>query len=155
MTELKKEFEFNLTTPIEFHATDGGSIKKGTFLLVRAPSTKQLREVSKIRQALCKVLVDTSKEQGRKSSEESKNVMKDEDSAAAGMLVLLSASDCDMYELLECFRRILLSDSCIVDNEAKLTDSLFEQMSEADFSALFGRYVYNFFMLSLMRKLSN
>lgn len=152
MTELKKEFEFQLTTPIEFHAANGGSIQQGTVLFVQAPSTRQIKEVAKLRQALSRALIEKANEQ--RGGDAAKNdEFQDEESASAGMLMILSASDCDFVELLDCFRRILVSDCCKINNEVIFRDSLFNKMSEADFTNLLGRYIYNFFMLSLMSKL--
>lgn len=151
MTELKKEFEFTLTTPIEFHAANGGSVHQGTFLTVKAPSNKQLKDVTKIRQALYKTLFDSEINKHKESDLKKENVIDDEETGSSGMLVMILSSINDANELYECFRRILLSGCCKINDEVIFTETLYEKMSEEDCANLLGRYVYNFFMLSVMR----
>jgi hypothetical protein len=151
MSELLKEFNFNLTTPIQYHAKDGSALLDGTFLTVKAPSNKQLKDVMRLRQAVAKAAI----EQANKSHGDKKDMPSEEvsdESKASGILMLLLSSTDSLDILLDCFRRILVSGCCKLNDEVTFSDALFEQMYEEDFSSLFGRYLHNFFMRSLSQK---
>ncbi len=149
MSEFKSEFTFQLETPIAIH--EKGQITQATELLLKAPSNKQRHESAKLKQGFFRALKSMADAKGNvdtKSEVESETTI-----SGAEVMSVIMMSNVDLSEYQENFRTLLLNDACFV-NGVKLTNPMFDSLSDSDTERLMGEYVSNFLLASHLSKMA-
>ena|SRR3990167_9043702 len=148
MSEFKSEFTFQLETPVSYHA--GGNIVDGYELILKAPSNKQRHESAKLKQGFFRALKGMADNRGTVDTGEQK-----ESAAISGSEVMsvIMMSDVDLSDYQENFRQLLLNGACYVGG-VKLTQPIFESLSDSDTERLMGEYIANFLLASHLSKMA-
>lgn len=133
--ELKKPFEYAYK----------GETQEASFITLAAPTFKQMRHLTPIKQAFMASINEISKSD---IADDGKSDSDGEITAAGAMQVLYMWSGnlvAVQTEAQEMFRHIAQ-----IDGETKLTTPLMEKMDPDDFDGLLGEYIANFIAPSLM-----
>jgi hypothetical protein len=151
---MQREFEVRLDNPIEV-ASQGELITADTVLL-KAPTTRHRREASKIKSAC----MSAFRKIGESAPEEAKKAKESTDDSKLSAVELMAVmSQCDedgtlMAPLFDAFRDMLLQGCGTISGE-KITIKLFDDMALDDMENLFGEYVINFLLSSLLNSKHN
>ena len=138
------EVTYELTKPFEY-AYKGDTPEAG-FITLAAPTFKQMKHLTPIKQAFMSAINEISKSD---VSEAGKADDADDEITASGAMQVLYMWSGNLVgiqtEAQEMFKHIAL-----IDGETKLTTPLMEKMAPEDFDGLLGTYIANFIAPSLM-----
>jgi hypothetical protein len=140
---IKTEFEFNLTSPVEYHK--GGDSIPCHILVLHAPSYKNRKYTTKLKQSFMRAIKDMQKTNEPVAAQEQSN-----DIDGVGVAGLLLMSDVDLNECYEDFKMILLHGGAFVEPDIPMTDLHFNQLMDDDLELLLGEYIANFLIPSWM-----
>lgn len=159
----KTEFEFNLLSPIEYHA--GGRAASAQALRVKAPTFKSSSYVAPIKQA---ILISAKAQANAMSEEERAKLMtqyndaqkkakeetpsettaaeKHEAEVQYSISLLAGCSDVSLDTVLKAFAKLLSEGTAFIDDESKtpLTMDLINRFSYEDVERLLGEYIVYF-----------
>ena len=138
-----KTFEYTLSDPVKFHK--GGSTEETTLLVFQAPSAKNRRKVSRLKQGFMQA-VSSIKAEGTDAKKEGKA----EDIKPQEILSVLQMSDIDYESYVETFFSLVTDGICKVDgSEVSLTGQMLDEVSCDDLDKIMGEYLVNFIIGSL------
>ena len=153
----QEELRFDLSTPIEYSVKGSGDLTSGDFILLKAPSHKNTKECSKLKQAFFRSLPTETPdpevvEKAREARRELQGEDEDDDVTFSGEeVIILIAKDknVELAEFLDVAKKLLTSGSVAeMEGETKLTHFMVDKMSYDDFERLTGEYVANFILAS-------
>lgn len=156
MSKLISTIRYDLKSP--FRYTNKGELVEGaSFVVIKAPTNKNLEDVSIIEQEYNKALLKAAtmfSEMQDKIGEEAKNKKADKEDPnadASSTVMLMQSGGADMSKCYKALQRILVSGTnedptCYIDDvKERLTTGLFESMSPYDTKIILGLYIQNFF----------
>lgn len=146
------EFEFQLSAPISVH--DKGQIIEAKALRLKPPSARNRVQTAKLKQAFYRGMTSLqSKIVDKGDKEKDKEVApENQEIKGADIINMILASDTDYGEFTDQFRVLLLTDCAFVaGSEQKLTQPLYDQISDRDLDLLMGDYFENFILGSSNR----
>lgn len=147
--EAKTEFNFTLVTPISY--SKGSDQLEATFILLKAPTTRNSRECAALKQAFFRAIPDTGKDEKPAKKEE-----KPPEIDGSEIIIMMAMSDrVDLADTMETARKLFSSGAgiALVDGEEKLTSTLIDRMSQDDFEQMTGAYLANFTLASALWKM--
>lgn len=146
---MTKEYEVELSTPISV-AIEGQAVE-AKMVLLRSPSAKNRNAASKIKRLCTQAITSLAKE----SDGENKKDATDEETTSSDVINALAAStgtSDDMFEQLFTLFHRLLTNGCGEVEGYKFTGAMFDELDYEDLENLFGEYVKNFLLSSLLMK---
>ncbi len=143
--ELKTELDFPLTSPI--HYSNKGELVEATFVRLTAPTSKNLKECSFLKQAFFRAMRDLPDTKG--DTDPSKDDIEGDD-----VMVMISMSNnVGLDEVLMVARRLFSSGVAQADGEVSLTGPTVDGMSMEDLEKMTGEYLVFFTLRSSLEKL--
>lgn len=147
MTECRYELKDQLQYSYK------GEMKTASFITMTAPSFKQLKDVTPIKQALMSAITEVSadtsiaeiagKEAGPAEPAEADGI------DAQTIMQLLYRWSGDLTAVMRKAESLFKSGAALIDGETMITNALLEKMSLKDFEGLVGAYLANFIVPSL------
>lgn len=138
--KLPDSFDFALTKAIKYQAN--GEHKEGQLLVLTAPNNKQHALRIKIKQAYSRAITSlhqsgffANAEKAEPKEKESEEITGDAVSA------VLYASEIDMVQLHDDFKRLICAGVCKVEDVEPMTAYIYEQLSCDDTDRLLGEYL--------------
>ena len=135
---------YELDTPFDY-AHKGEKIE-ASFIELKAPTSRNMRECAFLKQAFFHSLPD---DKGEEDGE------KGDPSAVSGSQVISMmylSHDVDMVPVLGHAKELFTSGVAMVDGEEKLTKPLMDTLSQIDLENMLGDYLINFIVASALRK---
>lgn len=154
---MQTETRVVLSTPIEYAGKDG-NIHRGTFVVLRAPTSAAFRVALKLKQEMVRAIVAESRRAAvapaapkaldPEPAAESAEPKPDERPTGEDALRMLMASEADLVGLGEGVRDLMsVHGVALLDGEVRMTDLLIDRLSLADFESIVGEYL-NAFLLA-------
>lgn len=151
LQDLVTEVNYVLTTPFEY--AQGGDTPAASFILLKAPTTRHLKECAALEQSFRRAHAALVKDQ-----EQSLNLNQDQNTSTKDdskteteitgddILGLMSASmDVDFPEVLGVARKLFLNPGvAFIEGETQLKQVLMERISLLDLKGMLGTYLVNF-----------
>lgn len=140
------------------HPTDGKF--EASFVLMKAPSVRNLKSVSKLKQAFTRAISEvqnknkSNEPQTPKHSDDGESNNDDEQMDSESIIAILESSNEDMDQITVWFQQFMVSSQLFwVEGEAKvpMTEKLVQQLSIPDFYKLMGDYLLVFILASLLK----
>lgn len=149
--EIVTEIQFHLKTPISY--SNSGEIVDGSFITLKAPSSRNSKECAKLKQAFFRSI-----DQNAEVDESSKQAAAEgtSENSADGVVIMLAMSkDVELDEVMDTARKLFTSGNNIamVEGEAKLTSPLIDKMTLEDFEQMTGEYMLRFILASALAKM--
>jgi hypothetical protein len=138
------EFNYNLINSLSYHSK--GEAADAQFITFRAPSSRNSKECSALKQAFFRALpmeAQTTRE------------VDNPDISGEDVITMIAISDVDLPEMLDIAKRLFTSGNniALIDGETKLTMNLLDQMSQDDLEGMVGSYMVNFILASSLEKM--
>lgn len=155
MTEFLKEFEFELSEPLEYH----GSKEECAVLKCYAPKGIHFDLVSKLKNIYMSVGMEVAsmtaqlrkdasniEENETKDKDEGNDEDSDEDGAKAVISIIYTCKDgAKIKNFFNTARALILSNGiCQYENKQQVRSGFLEKMPFAELEKLIGEYLYNF-----------
>lgn len=143
------EVDFPLTK--EFDYSHKGDTVSATFIKLTAPSAKQLKHCTELKQAFYRAMHEMQKDNPDKGEVEKTG---DEKLTGTEIIQMLFVSESvNMSSVLVNAIELLSSGVAMIDGEEKLTKPLIQEMSMDDLEGMLGVYLENFILRSLLTEL--
>lgn len=145
--DLITQIQYLLDTPVKY-AKDG-KMEEGIDLIIKAPSPKNLFDVTIIEQQFYQAMLKAN-ESFAGLAEKAKNVQKDEKTVSdgSGVFMILLTGNANIETCFNSLERILLAGGCSVEGE-RVTKIMWDEISIKDKKNILGLYVENFILGSL------
>lgn len=143
---MNSEVDFPLTTGVPY-AKNGEEVE-GVFIKLHAPSAKQLKECTTLKQAFFQAISAFQDREAPKT--ETKD---DANIDGEAIISALYMSDVDMVKVLLNAKELFVSGVALIDGEIKLTRPILDAMSQDDLEAMTGEYMANFILSSVLKNL--
>jgi len=143
---MTTEVNYTLSTPIEY-AYRGEQVE-GTFVTMKAPTSRNMSECAALKQAFFRALPqdDTVEADAREEGEA--------EITGEGIMTLITMSkDVELATVLVTGRELLTSGVALVEGEEKLTKPLLDKISQDDLEGMVGEYMANFILASALQRL--
>ncbi len=142
---LITKVDIDLDPPIKY-VCDGHTVE-ATKMALHAPTMRHIQYASKIKQSILRSCMDAAK--GRDNEEDTKN---DSKITGATLLFVLQSSNCDIEEVFADFKKLITSGLATMDDSnVELSGVMYDKLSLEQCEFIFGEYVENFLMGSLMK----
>jgi hypothetical protein len=156
-TQFKSQFEFILTTPIEYQGERDNPTTN--ILLLKAPANIHRDILDKIKPIVIDSFLSMSKKVSGSSQINPKESDKSKSNAAIGkgeILMSLAANN-KLVEVKKLFIELLTRGCCLVDKKLEATDWHISQINDVppvdDLEDLMGEYLENFLVSSWLKRL--
>ena len=143
---MKKEFTFLLEDEIQY-SKDGEFVKTKKLLLI-APSNKQRRDVIRLQQSFMQAIKSSM---NSFSDSKAKKTTGNETLKGDEIIAMLLMSEIDICAMLDSFRDLLLSGSCLLDGKVDFKEIHFDEISINDSQKLMGEFIANFLLPSVIQ----
>ena len=148
--ELVTEFNYDLVEKFKYALK--GEEAEASFITLQAPSSKNMKECSFLKQAFFRSLP--------KEKEEISSVLKDEakDKKITGdeiMMLIVMSENVDLINVLITARELFASGVALVDGETKVTKPILDSIKQDDLEAMVGAYMANFILASSIARMEN
>jgi hypothetical protein len=144
---------YTLKHPIKY--ANKGDHVEASFIELKAPTTKNLKECGFLKQAFFQTINSSSK--GATITEADIEVakeQKDENFSGAEIMMLLSgSSEIKFSAVLATAKELFTSGVAQIDGEEKLTKPISDIMSLEDFEDMTGEYLANFILASSLKSM--
>ena len=141
------EFRFTLSKPFTY-AMKGDELE-ATYITLTAPTSKNLKECSFLKQSFFRAMSDLPDAKGDQDA--SKDTIEGDD-----VMVMISMSkSVALEEVLVVSRKLFSSGVAFVEGEVPLTGSLLNGMTMEDLEKMTGEYMVFFTLRSSLEKLRN
>lgn len=152
MSNIKSEFTFTLTTPINY--SEGGKFVDAFELTLKAPSNKNRNECAKLKQGFFRALKDLeSMGKNKPDAKEEKAEPESDIDGDAILSIIMMADSVDYEKYQEAFRLLVTNGVCEISTTQKLNTDLYNNLSNADSERLMGDYLANFLLASQLQKM--
>lgn len=154
MEDVKKaddvtEITFNLTRAFSYGKE--GNLTEAQFITLKAPSSRNMTQISFLKQAFYRALPKGSSDDDHPEKETDKEEVNAEDI----MDIITSSPDVELSTVLVTARELFVAkDIALVDGETKLTKVLIDLMHPDDYFDMVGVYLKNFILASVVRKMN-
>lgn len=154
--KYETSFKHSLIVPFEYH--DKGGKIQAQEVTVFAPSNKIIPYTAIIEQEYAKGMISITQFNKGDRQEEQKaqqnETQKENTIEEIELFMTMIASGADMPKMYHTFRKILVSGTddkptCLIDNQQKMTEIMFESMSPKDTRILLGIYIKSFLGMPL------
>lgn len=151
MSDKISEFDYQLIDPIGYHYK--GEVIEGTFITLKAPSSKNTVECAQLKQAFFRAIP-----QSEGNVELSSSDKKEAEEALTGesIISLLSmSSKVDLSVVLLTAKKLFCSGIALMEGETKITAPIISEMSYDDLESMLGEYLVNFILASALKKMNS
>lgn len=153
---MQTETRVVLSTPIEYAGKDG-NIHRGTFIVLRAPTSAAFRVALKLKQEMVRAIMAEARRavlapEAPKSPEpepaaEGAEPKPAEKPTGEDVFRMLAQSSADLVALGEGVRELLSMHGVgLLDGEVRMTDVLIDRLSLSDFESVVGEYLGTFLL---------
>lgn len=144
--ELVKEFDFPLTTSIEY--SHEGQQKEAEFIRLTAPTSRNSDECAFLKQAFWR---SADRETSGGKVDDDKEV----DIKGQDVLIMMAMSEkVDLREVVQVAKHLFTKGKvATLDGEVPLTKPRIDEMSEDDVEAMLGEYLVNFTLASSLAQI--
>lgn len=154
--EIKREFEFTLSSPVSYQAE--GQAQEGRLLTLTAPSNKVRAQRAKLKEAFMMAIAEAGeqeKEQKAVPQGDQKDTVIEEDEFSEYVLMMLySSPKVNIVDMLEEFKGLMIhGQCCTIEGSVKMTAPIFDSMDADDCDRLLGEYMANFILASFLNKI--
>ncbi len=140
--EIKTEFRYQLSTPLKYHYR--GDEVEAAFIVLSAPTSRHMKECSKIKQAFMRAIPDSDADATGEGGDMSKVTGHE-------IMAMIAASDkVELGHVLDTAKKLFTSGLAMIEGETRLTSHLVDEMSLDDFELMTGEYIANFTLPSLV-----
>lgn len=140
---MNSEVRVMLSSPLKYGGKDG-TFREGTFVVLKAPSSRAYGLAIKIRQMIARALAADAR-RARAAGGAPPPADDAEPPTGSDWLAMLAASEIDLPALFDAVREILVRyELAMVDGEVPMTMPLLEALSLSDLEAVVGEYVATF-----------
>lgn len=152
MSKTKKltSFQYSLEVPIEYAYK--GDMQEGTFITVKAPTSKHMDDCADLKQAFFQSL-PTDKD-GAAEADDATSDTKDKLTGEAIMTLISMSPKVKLKDVLHTAKRLFTSGLAKIEGEEKLTTKLIDDMDQDDLEAMTGEFLLNFTLASALKKLN-
>jgi len=151
MTEYKTEIEFNLSSPVKYHA--GGKIEESYTLILKAPSNRVGRQCNQLKQGFMRALKGLADSSG--DVKVHNGDAKKQEITAEEIIEVLQMSEIDYSDYVETFKSLLTNKMAMVSNDIALNGVMFDELSIDDTDKMLGEYLESFLLVSQLKKLKS
>lgn len=148
---MKSEFQFQLSTPVKYHAK--GEEIEGSFITLKAPSYKQMDKCVPLKQAFYRVAAAAS---AAAEDDTSPQEPTDSDSPSEldsdTLISMFYQSSEDMVKIILHGVELFKSGIAQIDGSHDMKAHMIEQMSQDDLEQMIGCYMINFILASALNK---
>lgn len=148
------EFEFKLSREIQYH--DNGQACKAKKMLLRAPSMRQQKYASILKQGLQRAdsekqdnilksgILNFDIEKIKQLQNESQKSTSKKVSGKDIIELVCGSKVLDLNEFFDSFKDLLKDGACLVEGKIIITDAIFEELDYNEGLRLMGEYLANF-----------
>lgn len=149
MSESKKEINVKLSDELEYDYQ--GDKKQAEFITLKKPTARNVHLTSIIKSSFQNAAMEISKQNESERKEIEKNKSEEFELEPEEAMQLLFAVPDGVEKCMIAFKE-LLRDVALIDGEIKATVPLIDSLSVDDFENIFGKYLINFILASLLEK---
>lgn len=147
--DKKTEITYELETPVEYARK--GEMEKGKFIVLKAPTSKNMAECAFLKQAFFRAIGTIPKQDRGDVDVDGETDIDGE----AVMSIITMSTGVELSAVLLTARELFTSGLALVDGEEKLTKPIMDKMLQDDLESMTGEYLANFILASALRKMKN
>ena len=149
MSELKTSFEYILSSPIKY--SDGGEFLESNFLVLYAPSMKEMRFAAKLKQHFYSALEANQQSLTEQSTKEQSSKADDQPIDAQMLMLLLEKGGNNLEDVYACFSLLLQTKVCKIDDKVQMKKSILEDIPFVEIEQILGMYLDHFLLQSFKK----
>lgn len=146
MQNLPESIKVILKNPVKYHKN--GEIEYSHELTLFAPTGSHRRELVKLKQYFIKAIKSL---QGTDKADKSSS--DDGQLTAESISYVFMFSDIDFNEIIDTFESLITKGLCNVDDNQKMTSSIYKNIMPDDLEKIIGEYLLVFLLSSTMNNL--
>ena len=146
MKNLPESIKVILKNPVKYHKN--GEIEYSHELTLFAPTGSHRRELVKLKQYFIKAIKSL---QGNENSDQAPS--EDGGLTAEAISYVFMFSDIDFNEIIDTFEALITKGLCNVDDNQKITSSIYKNIMPDDLEKIIGEYLLAFLLSSTMTNL--
>lgn len=149
MSKKLTEFNFELEVPIKYAYE--GEMVDGTFITLKAPSSKNMLECSVLKQAFFRALpTDTDSTQNSSDDDGEKADL----TGDAIMTLIMMSQNVELATIIATARDLFSSGVALLEGETKVTKPILDDIDPDDLERMIGDYLVNFILASSLKRLN-
>lgn len=156
---IPTQIEYQLTTPVRFHSSAAGGQEEATFVILKAPTSRQSKFAGALRQGFMQAMREqmnneklmAAAQAAAKAAREAaggEDLEEDpQDSEPSGIQVMNTvamAEKVDYVAFLDAGKKLLASGAMLFNGSVFAKENPIEKMSLLDVEEAIGRYISNF-----------
>lgn len=148
--ELITEFNYELKTPFKY--AKSGEQLEAMFITLKAPTSKNIKENSFLKQAFFRSLPKQNISQDNEQNQIEDNI----EITGSEIIAMITMSDnVELITILLTAKELFSSGIALVDGEEKLTKPLIDKITQDDLEDMVGSYMANFTLASSIAQMKN